>query len=118
LFAALSETRDAFPVVVFFSGAELRAALISEPYALVGGPAPYHDTYCQTLFAPSDVVAGFVEEVRKRFGERLTDCFEGATAPPMGPRQTLRWLWRQVGATRHQRRHERLVARMLSMSDP
>jgi hypothetical protein len=113
LFMCQAEQREPFAIAAFFKGGKLRAALISEPYALVGGPAPYHDTYCQSFFATPQDVASFVDELQKRLGTRMTDRFEGVSLPPQSIWGTLVALWRMVRATGQQRRHERLVAGVL-----
>lgn len=102
--------------MAFFGGPALRAALISEPYALSGGSAPYHDTYCQSFFAPAEVTGHLVEKIRLRFGERLTDCFEGTQAPREAPLAWLRGLWRLMVAPGRLRGHDQLIARVLSRS--
>lgn len=114
LFISQEEPGEPFSAVAFFHGGELAAALVSEPYAFVGGRAPYHDTYTQNLYARSPVTARFMEEIRANFGQRIGGCFEGSNLPTHGRTDALHALWRRAAGSRWQRQRERLVSRALS----
>jgi hypothetical protein len=58
--AALAEPTDALR---FSRDGKLIAMLVSEPYALFGGPPPYHDHYVATLFSAEDLLPKIAEKV-------------------------------------------------------
>ena len=81
LFTSLPEPTEPFPEVLFVAGTSPTAALISEPYAHVGGPSPYHDTYTVSLFADDDCCRRFVAALEAAAGTKPEQVVQGLVGP-------------------------------------
>jgi hypothetical protein len=79
----LDDTRP-FERVVFRRGPAVVAVAAHEPYWQVGGPDPYHDSYCFPVFTGEDVSEALVAEARatsRALGATVTSIHRGLKTP-------------------------------------
>jgi hypothetical protein len=70
--------------LLFMNDSLVVAVLESEPWAQVGGPLPYHDSYTLSLFTASDLSQELVKAARvfvEQAGVELSEVIQGNSTP-------------------------------------
>ena len=76
--------RDPLERAVLQRGGMVVAAVGSEPWADVGGPMPYHDSYTIPIYSLDDAGAELEEAARstcRRLGAEVTEVVQGSATP-------------------------------------
>jgi len=81
VFATLAEPKEPLPEILFLRRGAASGLLLSEPYARVGGPSPYDDSYALSFFGDRATRDRFVAAVKELPSHCVGRITEGSAEP-------------------------------------
>jgi hypothetical protein len=80
-FATPPGPKEPFPEVMFLRSGTPTALVLSEPYALIGGPPPYNDRYALSFFSDNVTRQRFLDAVKNLPSYPVVRTVEGSAEP-------------------------------------